>query len=120
MRHIESRLDKVPTFRRKLLQVPLGLDHPYWVPDNDFDLEFHVRHVALPEAGGLAPALIEVARLHARHLDLSRPPWEMYIIEGLDTTSMAFRRAASRYFRRPITQQSMEWLPRSCRPSFTT
>ena len=84
LRHIESRLDKVPTFRRKLLQVPLGLDHPYWVPDNDFDLEFHVRHVALPKPGDWRQLCIEVARLHARHLDLSRPPWEMYIIEGLD------------------------------------
>ena len=84
LRHIESRMDKVPTFRRKLMQVPLGLDHPYWVPDNDFDLEFHVRHVALPKPGDWRQLCIEASRLHSRHLDLSRPPWEMYIIEGLD------------------------------------
>jgi diacylglycerol O-acyltransferase / wax synthase len=84
LRHIESRIDKVPTFRRKLMQVPLGLDHPYWVPDNDFDLEFHVRHIALPKPGDWRQLCIEASRLHSRHLDLSRPPWEMYIIEGLD------------------------------------
>jgi diacylglycerol O-acyltransferase / wax synthase len=84
LRHIESRIDKVPTFRRKLVQVPFGLDHPYWVPDNDFDLEFHVRHIALPKPGDWRQLCIEAARLHSRHLDLSRPPWEMYIIEGLD------------------------------------
>lgn len=84
LRHIESRIDRVPTFRQKLVQVPLGLDHPYWVPDDDFDLEFHVRHIALPKPGDWRQLCIEAARLHSRHLDLSRPPWEMYIIEGLD------------------------------------
>jgi hypothetical protein len=37
------------TFRQKLVNVPFGLDHPYWIEDKDFDLEFHVRHIRLPQ-----------------------------------------------------------------------
>jgi diacylglycerol O-acyltransferase / wax synthase len=64
--------------------VPMNLDHPYWVEDKDFDLEFHVRHIALPEPGDWRQLCIQVARLHSRMLDLSRPLWETYVIEGLD------------------------------------
>ena len=45
---IESRLPLVPPFRRRLVEVPLGLDFPYWIEDPDFDIEFHVRELALP------------------------------------------------------------------------
>ena len=48
---IEDRLDLAKTFRRKLVKVPFNLDHPYWVEDKDFDLEYHVRHIRLPEPG---------------------------------------------------------------------
>ena len=47
--HIESRLGELPMFRSKLQRVPLDLDHPYWVDDPNFDLEYHVRHIALPK-----------------------------------------------------------------------
>jgi diacylglycerol O-acyltransferase / wax synthase len=47
----ESRLDRSPIFRRKLAEVPFNLDQPYWVDDEKFDLEFHVRHIALPQPG---------------------------------------------------------------------
>lgn len=84
LRHIESRLHLAPSFRQKLVTVPLGLDHPYWVEDRDFDLEYHVRHVALPAPGDWRQLCIQVARIVARPLDLSRPLWEFYVIEGLD------------------------------------
>ena len=61
-----------------------GLDHPYWIEDPDFDLEYHVRHIALPQPGDWRQLCIQVARLHSRPLDLNRPLWEMYVIEGLD------------------------------------
>lgn len=79
----ESRLDRSPIFRRKLAEVPFNLDQPYWVDDPDFDLEFHVRHIALPKPGDWRQLCIQVARLHARPLDRNRPLWEAYIIEGL-------------------------------------
>ncbi len=80
----ERRLNKNPLFRTRLVEVPGGLDRPYWVKDANFDVEFHLRHIALPEPGDWRQLCIQVARLHARPLDLSRPLWEAYIIEGLD------------------------------------
>ncbi|HSQ72874.1 MAG TPA: wax ester/triacylglycerol synthase family O-acyltransferase, partial [Rubrivivax sp.] len=71
-------------FRQKLLRVPLELDYPYWVEDERFDLEYHVRHVALPKPGDWRQFCIQASRIHARPLDLSRPLWEIYLVEGLD------------------------------------
>jgi WS/DGAT/MGAT family acyltransferase len=82
--NIESRLHLARCFRQRLARVPFGFDHPYWIEDADFDLEFHVRHIALPKPGDWRQLCIQVARLHARPLDLNRPLWEMYVIEGLD------------------------------------
>jgi WS/DGAT/MGAT family acyltransferase len=80
---VESRLHLARCFRQKLVRVPLDLDHPYWIEDPDFDLEFHVRHIALPKPGSWRQLCEQAARLHARPLDLSRPLWELYLIEGL-------------------------------------
>ena len=82
--NLESRLHMARCFRQKLAVVPLGLDHPYWVEDSDFDLEFHVRHIALPKPGDWRQLCIQVARIHARPLDMTKPLWEMYVIGGLD------------------------------------
>jgi WS/DGAT/MGAT family acyltransferase len=82
--HIESRLDKARSFRQKLVRVPFDLDHPYWIDDPNFDLEYHVRHIALPKPGDWRQLCIQVARLHARGMDLSKPLWEFNIVEGLD------------------------------------
>jgi diacylglycerol O-acyltransferase / wax synthase len=82
--NVQSRLHLARTFRQRMVQVPFDLDHPYWIYDPDFDLEFHVRHIALPKPGDWRQLMIQVARLMSRHLDLSRPLWEMYVIEGLD------------------------------------
>lgn len=84
LKHIESRLDTSPVFRQKLVQLPLSLDFPYWVDDENFDLEFHVRHIGLPAPRDWRQLCILVARLHSHPLDMTRPPWEMYVIEGLD------------------------------------
>lgn len=82
--NFEQRFAKLPIFRTRLVEVPLGLDRPYWVIDPDFDVEFHIRHIALPQPGDWRQLCIQVARLHSRPLDMSRPLWEVYIIEGLD------------------------------------
>ncbi|WP_088285323.1 wax ester/triacylglycerol synthase domain-containing protein [Ideonella sp. A 288] len=83
--HIAGRLDRAPMFRQKLLRVPLDLDRPYWVEDDQFDLEYHVRHIALPKPGDWRQFCIQASRIHARPLDLNRPLWEIYVIEGLDS-----------------------------------
>jgi WS/DGAT/MGAT family acyltransferase len=82
--HIQDRLHMSPLFRRRLERVPLELDFPYWVDDEDFDLEYHVQHSRLPEPGDWRQFCIHLARYHARPLDMSRPLWEMLVVEGLD------------------------------------
>ena len=82
--HIRSRLHMSPLFRRRLVRVPLELDFPYWVDDEHFDLEYHVHHGRLPKPGDWRQLCIQLSRFHARPLDLSRPLWEMLVIEGLD------------------------------------
>ncbi len=79
-----KRADRVAMLNNVLTEVPLGLDHPYWRTDGPFDPEFHIRHIALPKPGDWRQLCIQVARLHARPLDRSRPLWEFYVIEGLD------------------------------------
>ncbi len=80
----ERKLKKLPIFRTRLVQVPGGYDRPYWIKDDNFDMEFHLRHIALPKPGDWRQLCIQIARLHARPIDMSRPLWEAYIIEGLD------------------------------------
>jgi WS/DGAT/MGAT family acyltransferase len=81
---IESRLHLVPIFRQRLAEVPFGLTRPYWVDDPYFDLEFHIRELAIPQPGSSAQLGEQVARLHARALDRQRPLWELYVITGLE------------------------------------
>jgi WS/DGAT/MGAT family acyltransferase len=82
---VSSRLHVSPLFRERLLRVPLDLDVPYWVEDERFDLEYHVRHIALPEPGDWRQFCIQASRIHSRPLDLSRPLWELYLVDRLDT-----------------------------------
>jgi WS/DGAT/MGAT family acyltransferase len=84
LRHVESRLPVSSIFRQRLVRVPLELDFPYWVDDPNFDIEYHVRHMALPKPCDWRQFYILASRLNAPPLDLSRPPWEMVVIEGLD------------------------------------
>ena len=80
----ENRMHRSAIFRRKLAEVPMNFDQPFWVDDPNFDLEFHIRHIALPKPGDWRQLCILIARLHSLHLDHSRPLWETYVIEGLD------------------------------------
>lgn len=80
----ESRLQLSKTVRQRLVRVPFDLDYPYWIEDPDFDLEYHLRHVALPKPGDWRQLCIQAARIFARPLDLTRPPWEFTVVEGLD------------------------------------
>jgi WS/DGAT/MGAT family acyltransferase len=84
LNHFESRLHQWKQFRRKLVELPLGIDRPYWVEEPEIDLEYHVRHIALPRPGDWRQLMIQVARIHSRPLDKTKPLWEAYVIEGLD------------------------------------
>jgi diacylglycerol O-acyltransferase len=81
---LEPRLHLAAPLRQRLVEVPLGLGRPYWVDDPEFDLEFHLREVALPLPGNPQQLGDQVARIHARPLDRTRPLWEMYLIHGVD------------------------------------
>ena len=84
LQFLDDRLKMSKTMRQRLVRVPFDLDYPYWVEDPDFDLEYHVRHVALPKPGDWRQLCIQAARIFARPLDLERPPWEFTVVEGLD------------------------------------
>src|SRR3954451_9101315 len=80
---VSERLHLLPPFRWRLVEVPLGLDHPYWIEDPDFDLDFHIRDSAVPPPGDDRRVAETVARIFARPLDRTRPLWELYLIHGL-------------------------------------
>jgi diacylglycerol O-acyltransferase / wax synthase len=86
----EPRLHLAPPLRQRLVEVPLGLGRPYWVDDPHFDIEFHLRELALPGPGTREQLGEQVARIHARQLDRSRPLWEAYVITGLEGGRGAF------------------------------
>ncbi|QNN51668.1 WS/DGAT/MGAT family O-acyltransferase [Nocardioides mesophilus] len=81
---LEARIHLAPPLRRRLVEVPLGLGRPYWTEDPHFDIEFHLRELALPAPGSREQLAEQVARIHARPLDRSRPLWEAYVITGLE------------------------------------
>jgi WS/DGAT/MGAT family acyltransferase len=82
--YYRSRVHLGKAFRRRLVRVPFDLDDPWWVEDANFDLEYHLRHTSLPAPGNWHQLCKLVARLHSHTLDLSRPPWETWLIEGLN------------------------------------
>jgi diacylglycerol O-acyltransferase len=83
LRMIEGRLQYVPRFRQKLATVPLGLGRPVWVDDPHFNLEYHVRHTALPAPGSRAKLNRLVSRIMSQQLDRAKPLWEIWFAEGL-------------------------------------
>ncbi len=82
--HVRSRLHTSPIYKRRIYHVPLELDYPYWIDDEHFDIEYHIRHGRLPNPADWRQLCIHLARFHSRPLDMQRAPWEMYVIEGLD------------------------------------
>ncbi len=82
--HIKLRGRSVPTMNEVLVHTPLNIDHPYWLAEEDFVPEYHIKHFSLPKPGNWEQLCALVAHIHALPLDRSRPLWEMYFIEGLD------------------------------------
>jgi WS/DGAT/MGAT family acyltransferase len=86
---VRARLPLLPAFRRRLVPVPLGLHYPLWVEDPDFDLDFHMRRIALPAPGGPDELNAVIADLAGRPLDRAKPLWELWYIEGLEAGHVA-------------------------------
>ncbi|HVF08695.1 MAG TPA: wax ester/triacylglycerol synthase domain-containing protein [Actinomycetota bacterium] len=82
-RVVEARLHLAPRLRERILQIPLGLARPFWVDDERFDLDFHLRRAAIPSPGGRFQLERAIGRVLSRPLDLAKPLWELYVFEGL-------------------------------------
>ncbi len=78
-----DRIHLVPQFRRRIVEVPLQLDHPRWIDDPEFDLGWHIRHIAVPAPGGPAELSALAGELMATPIDRSRPLWEVWVIDGV-------------------------------------
>ena len=82
--HLESRLGRVPRYRQKLAFPPLETGRPFWVDDPTFNLDYHVRHTALPKPGSDDQLRQLVGRIFSQRLDRSKPLWEIWIVQGLE------------------------------------
>lgn len=87
---LAARIHLVPQFRQRVVDVPFGLDNPYFVDDPDFDLEYHLRRIALPAPGDRQLLEEFVGRLVSRPMDMNRPLWEIYVVEGLEDGLWAY------------------------------
>ena len=81
--HVRGRLHLVPRYRQKLATPPLETGRPLWVDDPSFNLEYHVRHTALPTPGSEEQLFLLVSRIASQPLDRSKPLWESWLVEGL-------------------------------------
>ena len=86
---LEERIHLLPAFERRLVQVPLHLDHPYWIHDPDVDLDRHLHRITLPAPGDLHALGSLVGEIGSRVLDRDRPLWELWLVEGLSTGQVA-------------------------------
>lgn len=89
LEHVAGRLDRLPRYRQVLREVPLNLGRPTWQDDVHFNLEYHVRHTALPHPGDRERLRALAGRVLSHRLDLQRPLWEMWLIEGLADNQFA-------------------------------
>lgn len=81
---LAAKLPRVPRYRQRVRTVPLGLGRPVWVDDQDFRIGRHVRQVAVPEPGGDDRLRDLIARVVEQPLDMTRPLWEVWLVDGLE------------------------------------
>ncbi|MGY1896139.1 WS/DGAT/MGAT family O-acyltransferase [Nocardia gipuzkoensis] len=86
---LARRLPLIPQMRRRVYEVPLNLDHPVWVEDENFDLDYHVRRIAIAAPAGRRELAELVGDIASRPMDRDRPLWEMSVVEGLDDGKVA-------------------------------
>ena len=82
--HIRGRLHLIPRYRQKLATPPAGSGRPVWVDDTNFNIDYHVRHTALPAPGSEAQLLEMTARIASQPLDRTKPLWEFWLVEGIE------------------------------------
>lgn len=82
--HVSSRLFVSPVFRRKLYTPPFSIDHPYWVEDENFDLEAHITRAVLPKPADWRQFAQAVSRHFSSPMDMDRPLWDIHLLDGLD------------------------------------
>jgi WS/DGAT/MGAT family acyltransferase len=87
--HVRSRLHLVPRYRQKLAMPPMEAGLPLWIDDPTFNLEYHVRHTAMPAPGDEETLLRLAARIFSQRLDRSKPLWELWLVEGLSDGGFA-------------------------------
>jgi len=87
-RGTEAVLHLIPRYRQKLKWIPY-FQHPVWVDDRRFSLDYHVRHTALPRPGSDVQLKALAARIMAQQLDRSKPLWEFWVVEGLSDDRFA-------------------------------
>jgi len=87
--HVRSRLHLVPRYRQKLAFPPLQTGRPFWVDDPNFNLEYHIRHSALPAPGSEEQLRNIAGRLASQQLDRSKPLWEIWLVQGLEKNRFA-------------------------------
>ena len=83
LRLIEARLGQVPRYRQRVQFVPFKQGRPVWIDESQFDVEYHVRHTALPPPGGEEELKRLAGRLFSQALDRDKPLWELWLVEGL-------------------------------------
>lgn len=81
--HVAGRLHRLPRYRQVIREVPFNIGRPTWQDDMHFNLEYHVRHTAVPHPGDRERLRVLAGRLLSQRLDMHRPLWEMWLIEGL-------------------------------------
>ena len=86
---LRGRLHLVPRYRQRLTVPPAGTGRPLWVDDASFSLEYHVRHTALPHPGSEQQLLLLAGRIFSQQLDRSKPLWEVWMVEGLESGGFA-------------------------------
>jgi len=86
---MEDRLPEIPPLRRRLVEVPFGIDRPRWVETDDIDLDLHIRRAALPSPGSARELATMASEISDRPLDRSRPLWEITVVEGLASGEIA-------------------------------
>ncbi len=87
-RYTEAALDSIPRYRQRVEWIP-AFNHPVWVDDERFNLNFHLRHTRLPLPGDERMLKRLVGRLFSQHLDRSRPLWEFWVVEGVEDDTFA-------------------------------
>ena len=85
-----ARIHLLPPFRRRIVEVPFRLNHPVWIDDPDFDIDYHVRRVGCPSPGGPHEFCEMISDVASRPLDRNHPLWEIWVVEGLEDGRVGF------------------------------